>query len=289
MKQSLHKISLSLHGCKAGTPPSSNNHVRALRKTVGGWSSSSSRRNIDFLRSVEPNSLTGIGIAFTGTLKTCPPSSDDWHRLRNAFDRRLRRMGLIRSHWVTEWQRRGVPHLHCALWFPDCTPEETIKLRLDIIRHWLAVNTQYGASSNGQHLTMLTDAIGWFQYVAKHAARGVGHYQRSPENVPQEWKMKTGRMWGKTGDWATREPLTLTIPSDSYHAFRRMCRNWRIADARATGNRYRIKSARNMLKCNERGFSVVRGVSEWLPIEASTSLAYWACQLSRNPEQIEHT
>lgn len=264
-----------------------NSHKRGLRGSVGGWSSSTSRRNIDFLRSVVPDSLTGLGIAFTGTVKGCPETSDLWKNIREAFIARLRRMGLIRSHWVTEWQRRGVPHLHCALWFPEglCT----IQLRMSITAHWLAVTSDYGSKANGQYALMIDDAIGWFQYVAKHAARGVGHYQRSPENIPKSWQQKTGRMWGKVGDWVTRDSLDLSVPPDAFHAFRRMCRNWRLADARASGNLFRIRSAKSMLKCRDRNLSTVRGVSEWIPLEAASIITYWACQQSKNPELVSHS
>lgn len=282
----MHKITLLLHGCKAGTPPMLNSHKRGLRSEVSGWSDSSTRRNIDFLRSVEPDSLHGIGISFTGTIKDCPPTSDDWAKLVDLFIRRLRRAGLIRAHFVTEWQRRGVPHLHCALWFPDglCS----IELRQMLLKHWLELTFPYGSIIRSQLATMIYDAIGWFQYVAKHAARGLGHYQRSPENIPLAWHKKTGRMWQKIGDWQTREALSLSVPSDTFHMFRRACRNWRLADARASKKPRRIKSARGMLKCHQRNLSTVRGLSEWLPIESSSMIAIWACNQSKNPELVTH-
>lgn len=196
-------------------------------------------------------------------------------------------MGLIRSHWVTEWQRRGVPHLHCALWFPDDL--DSVYLRTTITEHWLAVTKDFGSKTNGQYALMINDAIGWFQYVAKHAARGVGHYQRSPEYIPKAWQRKTGRMWGKTGNWITRDALDLSVPPDVFHMFRRMCRNWRLADARASGNRFRIRTARGMLKCRDRNLCAVRGLSEWLPIESASQIVHWACQQSKNPELVNHS
>lgn len=50
------------------------------------------------------------------TLRHCPPTSDDWTRLVKVLQQRLRRAGLLRWHWVVEWQRRGVPHLHLAVY-----------------------------------------------------------------------------------------------------------------------------------------------------------------------------
>jgi len=39
-----------------------------------------------------------------------------WTRLVKTLLQRLRRAGLLRWHWVVEWQRRGVPHLHLAVY-----------------------------------------------------------------------------------------------------------------------------------------------------------------------------
>ncbi|MFO5759614.1 hypothetical protein ACLBQR_30010, partial [Klebsiella pneumoniae] len=115
--------------------------------------------------SVRTDQLTGAGVALTLTLRDCPPTADDWHKLRRAWEKRMVRAGMVRLHWVTEWQRRGVPHLHCALWFED---------RYDIacaVDHWVAVASAYGAGHRGQHGRIIDGPVGWFQYLAKHAAR----------------------------------------------------------------------------------------------------------------------
>ena len=123
----------------------------------------------------------------------------------------------------------------------------------------------------------INDAIGWFQYLSKHAARGVKHYQRTAENIPEGWKSKTGRVWGKGGHWPLREAIRVNLQDQhgdgGFFAFRRLCRSWRISDARASGDLWRLKSARAMLKCPcnpETGVALsrVRGVAEWIPPEA---------------------
>lgn len=278
-------INLSLHGCKAGTAPAVPNRKPVLRGLVSGWSAASSRRNVDFLRSVDYESLDGMGICFTGTLKTCPNSSDDWHKIRDAFIKRLARSGLIRSHWVTEWQRRGVPHLHGMFFFPDSMC--SIEVRQTIITHWLAVASPYGATRLGQFVTMMYDGLGWAEYSAKHAARGISHYQRSPENIPAEWLLKTGRVWGKTGNWVIRDPMKFEVSDDVYYRFRRMARGWRKANARASGCRYRIRSARKCLQSNVRNIANVRGVSEWLSLDVSSAILFWSVHLSSSDKPIE--
>ena len=266
----MRTLKLYLHGLTMGTPPKNNAHQRAKRGQVGGWSAAATRRNVAFLRSVQPDTLTAtpegvplVGFAGTFTLRDCPPDSDTWHKLRRALMKRLERSGLYRSHWVTEWQRRGVPHLHGAFWFPI---SDLFRLRevADLLKgHWVAVAHPYGVNVKAQHVCAIHDAVGWFQYVAKHAARGVKHYQRSSDNIPQGWK-KTGRMWGHTGKWDTRDPLQLRISPDVFYRLRRLVRSWRVADARASGDRYRLRSARGMLTCHNQANSEVRGVSEWI-------------------------
>lgn len=249
---------------KTNTPPE--------KTALSGWSSSSIRRNNDFLRTVDYNALEHLqGFAFTGTVKTCPPDSDQWHKALKAFWMRLKRLGVVLIHWVIEWQRRGVPHVHCSLFF-DNPP---IDIQQRIIDHWIAVTACWGAGSFGQYITPITNALGWSQYTSKHAQRGLSHYQRSPENMPTEWQSKTGRMWGKWGDWPIIEPVKLEATSEAWYMIRRIVRNWRIADARASGNKKRIKSARKMLQCHDQKLSAVRGYSEWLPDSVMLELAFF--------------
>lgn len=258
------------HGLTAGVPPSVNSHPRALRGSVGGWSDSSTRSNTRFLRSVAVAGLTGQGIAGTLTLRDCPQTHEHWKKLRELYFMALRRRGLIRLHWLTEWQRRGVPHLHFAAWFDR--PQN------DLAWTWVRLAKDYGAGIGGQHIQAINDEIGWFKYLSKHASRGLHHYQRSPENIPQGWQ-KTGRMWGYLGDWPLREAIQLDISHRAFFVFRRLVRGHRLADARAAGHRRRIRQARGMLNCPDASRSSLRGVSEWIDQETQLQmLAFLAAQ-----------
>lgn len=263
-------ITVYPHGGKWGVAPMKNDHQRAPRGEVQGWSHAASRRNTEFLMSVIDSRLHGYGVAFTLTVRDCPPTADDWHRLRRAWIERMRRLGMIRLHWVTEWQRRGVPHLHGAIWFPDWEPA------LAVIPAWVEVAGKYGAGFRGQHSRRIDGAVGWFQYLAKHAARGVKHYQRNPENIPEGWQKKTGRVWGYCGDWPLQEAVKIDLQDHhgdgGLFAYRRMVRSWRIADARASGDRYRIRSARRMLKFSDLSLSRVFGGAEWIPFEVQMAM-----------------
>lgn len=277
-------IKLSHNGLTAGIPPMNKNHNPPKRGDVSGWSEQAAKNNIKFLRSIPEDSITGHGYAFTLTIRDCPPTPKDWHKLRRAFIERLRRRELIRLHWVTEWQRRGVPHLHGIAFFPDPPPISGF----DIVQQWLKVAEPYYCLAKGQHVKDITDVIGWFKYLSKHAARGHLHYQRNSDAIPEHWKKKTGRVWGYLGDWDKRDPMDINIDNQGFYRFRRLVRSWRVADARsnplhvydANGKRTsitipdvkRIKSARSMLKCSKPDIARLRGVSEWIPLDLGFAL-----------------
>jgi len=189
----MRTISLYRHGLTMGTAPAKNDHQRAKRDVVQGWSSNATRRNIAFLRSINSETLHVseegellFGAALTLTLRDCPPTHKEWEVLRNSFFKRLGRLGLVRFHWVTEWQKRGVPHLHGAFWFPSTGDKKgDLYLLSQVKDHWLSLTSDYRTGANGQHAVLINDAIGWFQYLAKHAARGLSHYQRSSDNIPE--------------------------------------------------------------------------------------------------------
>lgn len=247
-----------------------NSHERSPRGAVQGWSVGATRRNTEFLMSIKEDRLSGAGCALTLTLRDCPPTATEWHRIRRAWVERMRRAGMVRLHWVTEWQRRGVPHLHCAIWWPDCYDLSTP------LNAWVELAGDHGASLRGQHATKIDGPVGWFQYVSKHAARGVKHYQRSSENIPAGWQSKTGRVWGYSGDWHLQEKLRFNLQDQhgdgGWFAYRRLVRSWRRADARSSGDRFRIRSARRMLQCADQSRSRIIGFSEWMPYEVQMGL-----------------
>jgi len=267
-------VQLCPNGLTAGMP-GDNKGKAGKRGVVRGWTVAATRRNLRFLYSVNVPDLTGLGFALTLTLRDCPPTADDWHRLRRAFLMRMQRMGLIRAHWVTEWQQRGVPHLHGAFYFPE--PVDTsayVELHRRIIPAWCDVAAAYGSAPWAQHVVPIRDTVGWLQYVAKHAARGVRHYQRSTEAVPEGWE-KTGRVWGYVGDWPTRDAMRVELSHEGYYRFRRLVRSWRISQVRQCQDWQRLPGARRMLKYPDRSESSRLGVSEWVPQDLSLQMLAW--------------
>ena len=290
------KITLYRHGMTGGIPPMKNDHVRAKRGKVGGWSEGATRRNIRFLRSVIETELHGVGFAVTLTLRHCPESPDDWHKLRRQWEARMRRAGMIRMHWVTEWQRRGVPHMHVAIWWPEemVSRHGTQRIKEKMHGDWVMLASEYGAGYKAQRTERIYAAVGWFQYVSKHAARGVKHYQRSGDNIPGQWQKQTGRVWGKVGHWPVQDEVSVYLDEQwgdgGWFVYRRLARSWRIADARASGEKWRIRSARTMRRCHNVKRSRVRGISEWISGELNVqflqNLAARGYSISATPEQI---
>jgi hypothetical protein len=229
-------------------------------------------------------------LALSFTLRDCPPSHEDWKKLREAFFFRLRCKGLYRLHWLTEWQKRGVPHLHAALWFDvdavlaymaknwPALPARSFLDAFPVLlkADWLQLTAPYRSSVGAQDIKVINDDLGWLQYLSKHAARGAAHYQRAIGSMPAGWQ-KTGRMWGHLGDFPTSEPLGLDLDSSGWFQFRRIVRRWRIAQARSDKkpSARRIRSARRMLRCSDRALSSVRGVSEWISLDLGLSIVRW--------------
>ena len=216
--------------------------------------------------SIDADSLGGSGYALTLTLRDTPANSADWVALRQRWEDRVRRMeGFVRLHWVIEWQRRGTPHVHAAVYFT----EPLWGSGWEIVAQWCAVaQGPYGARPSAQHVAAIAGPLGWLKYLSKHAARGVRHYQRSGK--PQGWDT-TGRLWGRRGSWPAELPMVADLDMPSYWRYRRLVRSWRIADARASGDARRIAYARRMLACPQPRLSAVRGVSDWLPESVSTA------------------
>jgi hypothetical protein len=92
---------------------------------------------------------------------------------------RRRGRPFVPIHWVLEWQRRQVPHLHGCMFFPTghVLPAD------QVVNAWCCL-AQHGAMSAAQTGKPITDLTDWLKYVAKHAARGVRHYQHSGDAIP---------------------------------------------------------------------------------------------------------
>jgi len=237
--------------------------VGGLRGAVVGFSRASARRlRLAFLCWDRQDYQK---CAFTVTVKA-HREPQDWRQLMYRF-RKLVIAFELSLIWRIELQKRGTPHLHGVVYFPEVFFADLMEAiyHMDrIIEHWLEVSARYVSTAKAQNIKPISDSLGWLQYLAKHASRGAGHYQRSRESMPEGWK-KTGRMWGKGGTWVTREPMKFDLDRRANFAYRRLQRSYRISQARSSKNPSSVKFARRMLTCNLRGLSEVRGTSGWIP------------------------
>lgn len=261
------------NGASAGVVPTT---VRGgLRSDVSGWTLKSSRSNTRFLYSVRAPELDGYGLALTLTVRECPTDHEAWKRAREALCAFLRRRGMLRLHWITEWQRRGVPHLHAAVWFPDPGHDlERQRLALLILAAWLRISAPFQSGQRGQTVKPIADELGWLQYLSKHAARGAAHYQRAAEGIPEGWA-RTGRMWGYLGEWPRDDPLEVDLDWPGFFRFRRLCRSYAIAQARGLCKPGVLRARRRMLRCPHPSAAPFRGVSQWIPRAVVLDMVAW--------------
>ena len=197
---------------------------------VKGWSISSARSNREFLFSVDAANLSAYsGWSFTLTLgKQSLPSPSQFHRLIDNLKRYLKDNGASFGHWLIEWQRRGVPHLH-GVYFASagvrCDQRDFVIAWW--LRHPLIRST--GAQIFGQDMKLIFNAVGWLGYLDKHGSRGIQNYQRSPDNIPAAWQGSTGRMWGRFGRWPLHEAREINFEAQSYAqlaAMKRQLMRW---------------------------------------------------------------
>ena len=242
-----------------------------------GWTRDAARGNTDFLMSVRADDLSGSGYALSLTIRDCPETPQAWQAIRLKFVKRLERLGMIRLHWLTEWQRRGCPHLHAAVWFSEPTDPA------DIIRHWRQSAAGYFAGPLSQDAKPITGTAGWFEYLAKHGARSVSNYQRSSENIPAEWCGQTGRMWGHLGEWPTSEAKIIEAPEPVELQYRRLMIRYQIGKARRQGDRQRLRYLRRYLSRAPKETSRAANLPRlWIPEDDQWALLRCAFD-SHNP------
>ena len=235
------------------------------RGRVRGWSKQATGRLRRWFYSVDGEQLDGRAYALTLTVRELPPSSGDWTATRKAFVERMRRAGMRRLQWLTEWQRRGVPHLHGIVYFDaDDAPKAE-----SVCDHWLEVADRWRARAEGQHVGEVWGLTGWLQYQAKHSARGVRHYQRA--NVPEGWQEGTGRLWGTSGQWPIREQLA-EVDMRTFWRFRRLMRSWQLAEARQAEDYRRVSWVRRSLADPEPRRCACRAIGQFIPDTLSGDL-----------------
>lgn len=282
----MHTINIGPLGVSGGAV-GGNGGNHGTRQRIKGWTLQSARGNMRFLRSVRVDQLPRYGLAFTFTIRDMP-TPEQWQKLKLKLVRALSdRFGCTCWHMVTEWTEAGRPHLHgCAFWLE---PERT--LDWDLEDAWLEYTKSYGTTNRGQDVNPIKEADGWFIYMAKHASRGLGHYQRQRDNLPPEWSEQTGRVWSRGGRWPTEVQQNEATAAE-FFTFRRLMDRYERSEARLELNRAlkygkaeQIAAARKRLAFLKKlrtafgaGFkaSSVRGINKWVRWEVSGRLLQFA-------------
>lgn len=212
------------------------------RGTVRGWTRGAARRNERFLQSIDPAGLDSRqGYGVTLTMRDLPATGDDWIALRTRlFDRIKKHPGIELWHFVCEWQARGVIHLHLSIFGPECLADNVqspASIADYVVQSWLDLAAGYGPERWCQYVVPVFGPVGWLQYVSKHGARGVGHYQRQAEFLPEPWS-KTGQLWGKGGPWPEGLSGSVVLDREQAAKARRQARRYELADARRVAVQY---------------------------------------------------
>lgn len=273
------------------------------RSNTNGWTANVARRNEQRLQQIDFDAIDGEAAFVTLTMpkqQMADVSSEQFHRWLNAWLVYMRRRGMRHYYWILEFQASGNPHLHVIVWLSDWRTggakrgyehhtwfgEAGVLEQYKALAQWVkmlnadgvaakvdAQNFQLvelGKSSNvdGVRLESATPER-LLMYLAKHAARGVAHYQRQISNMPDDWKYRSGRVWGHDGKLPLREQLDYECSYEVFWAYRRLVRRWVCANASKMTDddkrRRSITSARRMLRCSRPDVSPYRGMSAWIP------------------------
>jgi hypothetical protein len=120
----------------------------------------------------------------------------------------------------------------------------------------------------GQHIVPIEGLRGWLEYVSKHAARGVAHYQR--EGSPVGWA-RTGRLWGHWGAWPVEERFELDVTHPQFYRWRRLVIGYQRAKLRRLGTpKKSYMRVGHALKDRESGRYA--GIGYWIPVDVSYRL-----------------
>lgn len=262
------------------------------RTATKGWTPNVARRNEQRLQQIDFDGIDGVPAFVTLTMPSqqmSDVSAAMFHGWLKRWLQFMKRHGMLHYYWILEFQASGNPHIHVLVWL-DHTPEplETYKA----LRSWVGILDKSGVGArlqgqiwesidvdgeivvDGEKMPAHPERV--LMYLAKHAARGVAHYQRQITNMPDDWQYRSGRVWGHDRGLPLREQMDVETDYPMFWTFRRLVRRWRLAEAYgikdADRRRQAIVQARRSLRCVRRDVSPYRGVSAWIPADVASAL-----------------
>ena len=294
------RLTIRQHGMSISVPrqPNTENlHPPKERKANKGWTFAVARRNSQYLQQIDFEKVKGTPYAVTLTLpvwqmKQVTPAA--LHRLIDVMLKYLRRRGMLHFHWIIEFTARRMPHIHMTIWMDNEYEEWDRHLReyvkrdnnearvvANVVAKWLQVTSDKGlyASARSQDVQLIDGNEAWLAYIAKHGIRGVKHYQRALDNMPDEWRDGAGAMWGHDRELPLAEDYTHPMDMRSFHQLRREIRKWCCARANMINDPHRrakaISQARRLNRCGQPELSAVRPMSVWIPKNVLMVILNW--------------
>lgn len=262
------------------------------RTATKGWTVNVARRNEQRLQQIDFDAVEGFSAFVTLTMPSgqmSDVSAAMFHGWLKRWLQFMKRHGLVHYYWILEFQASGNPHLHVLVWL-DHEPDALEQYKA--LRSWVGILNKSGVGARIQGQIWEAIDVGGelvvdgekvpahpervLMYLAKHAARGVAHYQRQIENMPDDWQYRSGRVWGHDRGLPLRAQQDVECDYPTFHRFRRLVRRWRCSEAQAIKDLERrrtvISQARRCLKCSRPDISPYRGVSAWLPASVASQL-----------------
>lgn len=262
------------------------------RTETKGWTRNVARRNEQRLQQIDFAHVDGVPAFVTLTMPSkqmADVSAAMFHAWLKRWLQFMKRHGMLHYYWILEFQATGNPHLHVLVWL-DHTSEPLEQYKA--LRSWVNMLNKSGVGARqqaqiwesidvGGELTVDGETVPAhpervLMYLAKHAARGVAHYQRQLSNMPADWQHRSGRVWGHDRGLPLRDAESVEVDYPTFWRYRRLVRSWRLAEARAVEDPRRravaISAARGMLRWSDPSEAPYRGISAWIPADVSRRL-----------------
>lgn len=232
------------HGNSAHMMTEAQKHNKTRNK---GWTIATSRNLTNYLMRLDFTSVPGTPYAITLTIPARYMnyvSSTQFHTMLAAWIRHARRRyGLIHYYWIIEFTAQGTPHIHMTIWCINTTTvynrhtqsHETIHLpplitQTAMLTNWITICAKHDipATLTAQNFRPIDNTPEtWLAYTAKHATRGITHYQRRLDHMPQDWQTHPGAMWGHDRKLSHYQTDWIEIPmnADAFWILRRKIRH----------------------------------------------------------------
>lgn len=262
------------------------------RTNTKGWTPNVARRNEQRLQQIDFDAIDGTPAFVTLTMPSQQMedvSAAMFHGWLKRWLQYMKRHGMLHYYWILEFQGSGNPHVHILVWIDhefdvleqyraliswvNMLDKSNIGARLQA-QVWEPIDVGGEIVVDGERVPAHPERV--LMYLAKHAARGVAHYQRRIENMPDDWQYRSGRVWGHDRGLPLREQDDFECSYKEFWAYRRLVRRWRLSEANAITDperkRAAVVQARRMLRCSRPDVSPFRGVSAWVPESVAKQL-----------------